>query len=490
VADSTVALLQTIGSGRMPPVVYDTAWVARLADLAPDLGNAAMNWLCAHQLSDGSWGAEAPYYYHDRVICTLAAMLALANRGRRSQDRAQLERGQRALERICDGATQGLAGDARGATVGFEMIAPTLVAEAEQLGLISNQGKRILGRLGNLRQLKRTKLHGRINRYSTVAFSAEMAGPDLEMLDLPNLVEENGSVGCSPAATSYYLLRVVNDAPAALAYLRNCIAADGGGIPNVSPFDTFEVGWVLWNLALTRPEIKNHPAVSNHLAFLQKAWKAAEGIGFAAGYSVRDGDDTGLVYDTLARYGVAPDVEAVLSYREPDHFRCFPQEANPSNSAHAHILGALRAAGLQHDDLAVQIALRYLERGRTRDGYWYDKWHLSPYYVTSHVIIACAGYAPELVLQAVKWMIATQGADGAWGAYLPTAEETAYCIQALWVWTQHQANQPSATAAVRRALPWLQDHAAPPYPPLWIGKCLYCPEHVIRSAVQSALSVR
>ena len=79
-------------------------------------------------------------YYHDRVICTLAAMIALSYRGRREHDKVQIEKGKLALERIVGGATQGLQSDPNGATVGFEMIAPTLAAEAEKLGIIKQAG--------------------------------------------------------------------------------------------------------------------------------------------------------------------------------------------------------------------------------------------------------------------------------------------------------------------------------------------------------------
>ena len=80
----------------------------------------------------------------------LAAMIALSYRGRRGHDKVQIENGKLALERIVGGATQGLQSDPNGATVGFEMIAPTLAAEAEKLGIIKSQGDRILGRLSKL----------------------------------------------------------------------------------------------------------------------------------------------------------------------------------------------------------------------------------------------------------------------------------------------------------------------------------------------------
>ena len=37
-------------------------------------------------------------YYHDRVLCTLAAMIALSYHGRRGQDKVQIENGKLALE--------------------------------------------------------------------------------------------------------------------------------------------------------------------------------------------------------------------------------------------------------------------------------------------------------------------------------------------------------------------------------------------------------
>ena len=73
-------LLNIIGPGRMPSIAYDTAWAARLGEIAPDISSAALEWICANQLPDGAWGAAEPFYYHDRVISTLAAMIALSER--------------------------------------------------------------------------------------------------------------------------------------------------------------------------------------------------------------------------------------------------------------------------------------------------------------------------------------------------------------------------------------------------------------------------
>ena len=480
-------LIDEIGPGHMASTAYDTAWGARLGEIDWSISSRALAWLAENQLPDGSWGAVAPMYYHDRVICTLAAMIALSVRGRRGHDRSQIEKGKLALERIVGGATQGLQSDPNGATVGFEMIAPILSAEAEKLGIIQNQGNRILGRLSKLRAKKLAYLQGKmISRNVTMAFSAEMAGIDGQhMLDIQNLQEANGSVGVSPSATAYFATYIKKGDMASLNYLHGVLKPDGG-LPNVAPFDVFEIGWTLWNLSLI-PGVGYSEKLKPHLDFLSKAWQPKAGVGFAAGYSVKDSDDTGLVYETLLRYGIEKDLASVLGYEEKDHFRCFDLEANPSISANIHVLGALGQAGLGAKNSSVQKILNFLHKNKGPHPFWIDKWHSSPYYATAHAVIACAGLANELVTESLQWILSSQNSDGSWGTYLSTAEETAYAMQALWVWNQKVARIPKSI--IKNGARWLKENMNKPYPPLWIGKCLYNPNLVIRSAVISALAL-
>ncbi len=484
-------LIEEIGPGHMASTAYDTAWAARLGEIDWNLSSHALSWLAENQLPDGSWGAPAPMYYHDRVICTLAAMIALNVQGRRGHDKSQIERGKQALERIVAGATQGLQSDPNGATVGFEMIAPTLTHEAEKLGIIPHQGNRILGRLSKLRAKKLSYLQGKmISRQVTMAFSAEMAGADGQhMLDIENLQEGNGSVGVSPSATAYFATHLKKGDAAGLKYLQSILKPDGG-LPNVAPFDVFEIGWTLWNLSLI-PGLSQTERIRKKLKpfldFLSRAWQPKAGVGFAAGYSVKDSDDTGLVYETLLRYGIEKDLASVLMYEEKDHFRCFDLEANPSISANIHVLAALRQAGLNDKNSSVQKIIHFLRRARGAQPFWLDKWHSSPYYATSHAVIACAGLANDAVEESVQWILKTQNSNGSWGTYLPTAEETAYAIQALWIWNQRVAHIPKTI--LKNGARWLKENMDQPYPPLWIGKCLYSPNLVIRSAVISALAL-
>jgi halimadienyl-diphosphate synthase len=471
-------LLKDIGPGQMKSTAYDTAWVARLAKTSQPRGIAALEWLRTHQMDDGTWGAESPKYYHDRLVCTLAAAIALATVGD-ARDLERLERAKVALETVIPE----LAEQAMMETIGFEMIIPTLFDEAESLGIIRRKDYSDMERLNAQRAMKMAGLPGGvISRYVTLAFSAEMAGPDGQhLLDIPNLQEANGSLGHSPSATAYFLTTIAPGNSAAKEYLYQ-LPVDDGGIPNVAPFDNFERSWTLWNLMTTGDMDDEMLALCQpHLEFLETTWTPGVGAAFGHGYSARDADMTSVIFEVLSRFGRRPDEGAILTFEGEDYFRCFMLEANPSVSVNIHVLGALREAGFAKEHPSVQKIVRFLHDMQ----YWFDKWHSSPYYPTAHAVIACAGYLDELVADAITWILSTQNTDGSWGYFMPTAEETAYSLQALFAWKRAGYEIPNDV--LRNGAGWLANHIEPPYPPLWIGKCLYAPVLVVRSAILSAL---
>jgi halimadienyl-diphosphate synthase len=481
--DEFTQLLNEIGLGRnISPSPYDTAWLTRLDDQAPDLSIPALEWLCAHQNDDGTWGASQPVYFSDRLVCTLAAMTALTRRGRRASDRRQIERGRDALERLAAGATRNLSMEN---TCGFELIAPTLVSEAESLGIIKHQGDHILGRLIRERNKKLASLPtGTVNRTLTVAFSAEMAGEDEKhLLDIPNLPEANGSIAYSPSATSYFT-RYVHQYPPALEYLRS-VTTDSS-VPYTAPIDVFEIAWSFWYFLLSGH--KAELSGLDQVAFLEKNWQPGRGAAPDSGLTLVDGDTTSMVANVLTQLGGSPDLATLLNYEMEDHFRCYWLESNPSISTNIHAVGALRQMGYA-DHPVVQKLIKFLRLNRTPQGYWFDKWHASSYYATAHIVLNCEGVAPDLVDNAGKWILSSQQPSGGWGMYpdMQTAEETAYALLALTTW--QRSGGPVPKSVLQRGARWLQEHKEPPYSLLWIGKVLYCPEVIVRATIWSALEM-
>jgi len=493
--ETFIELLQQVGTANdMSNTPYDTAWIARLQDIEPGISERALDWICEHQLDDGSWGARFPMYYHDRLICTLSALISLAYRGRRQKVNARIEKGLNALGSILSGAARGLEADSNGATVGFEVIVPILVAEAEQLGLIKQHKESILGKLAHVRQIKMEKLAGiKISRYVTIAHSAEMTGKDrLDMLDVENLQEANGSVANSPSATSHFALHVRPGDERALNYLTAIINSQNGGAPSLTPIDIFERIWVLWNLSITNLYRENKQIAAlcdSHLDYLESHWKHGQGLGFSSTFTLTDGDDTSVGFDILSKFGRKPELEAVLQYEEEKWFRCYFLETKPSTDVNIHVLGALRQAGYDKKHPSVQKAINFIRSKRQpRKRYWFDKWHISPYYTTSHMIILCNGYDDELCQESVDWILKTQKKDGSWGFYqASTAEETAYCIQALIIWQRYTGK--IYRDKIKKARNWLARNSHPPYPPLWIGKSLFYPEILVKSSIVSALTL-
>lgn len=282
----TLLAKAALGNG-ISSTAYDTAWVAKLGQLDDELSDLALNWLCERQLPDGSWGAEFPFCYEDRLLSTLAAMISLTSNKHRRRRAAQVEKGLLALKNLTSGAFEGPQLDIKDATVGFELIAPTLMAEAARLGLAICHEESILGELVGVREQKLRKLGGsKINKHITAAFSVELAGQDgVGMLDVDNLQETNGSVKYSPSASAYFALHVKPGDKRALAYISSIIQAGDGGAPAFYQAEIFEIVWSLWNLSRTdidfpilRSFVRTYPilTMSNNIGSVVEVWGGQE----------------------------------------------------------------------------------------------------------------------------------------------------------------------------------------------------------------------
>ncbi len=475
-------LLDRLGQTAMSNTAYDTAWVARVPSNNGPRTPAfpeTLEWLRRNQYPNGSWGGSVEYY-HDRVISTLAAILALTERGDPAQNAAAIQRGERYIRENM----QGLYNDAF-ETVGFELIFPTLLAKARQLDLdlpdfSGSRYERI-----RKEKLKRIPPELIYSRQITTAHSLEFMGSELDVDRTTALQEENGSFGNSPSATAYFLAEHGDD-PAARRYLAETIKVGAGAARPLHPVEIFNMSWVLYNLDLAGLLDELEEQTRPHLEYLYQAWNPERGVGFSRQYSVPDLDDTAVVFKLLRQAGYDVHPEVFAPYEREKHFICFPYERNPSVGVHVHLLDALRLCPDYAGQARMVEKVLAFYRTKVRNAYWLDKWHISPYYILSHAAIALIGFDDELAREKIDCILSTQRPDGTWGYFEPTAEETAYCLQALMVY--HRQVSSIDSAVTYHAAQYLYDqYPTKNYPALWIDKCLYCPLQVVRSAILSAL---
>ena len=191
-------LLEQVGQYRMSACAYDVAWLARVprwdtpgALLFP----GAVEWLLANQHGDGSWGASIALA-HDRVVCTLAAVVALAHlRERDPRVEEPLRRGASFLRQRQ--ATVDTTNDPV-ETVGFELVVPTLLEEARAFGLrLPTQRWEYIRRL-RAEKLQRLPPGTAYSPGTTLLHSLEHLGTGAVPALARRAQLPNGSYGASP----------------------------------------------------------------------------------------------------------------------------------------------------------------------------------------------------------------------------------------------------------------------------------------------------
>ncbi|OMP06240.1 Terpenoid cyclases/protein prenyltransferase alpha-alpha toroid, partial [Corchorus capsularis] len=78
--DTIKAMLSSMEDGEISSSAYDAAWVALIEDVNGSWNPqfpSSLEWIANNQLPDGSWGDRRFFMAHDRLINTLACVIAL-----------------------------------------------------------------------------------------------------------------------------------------------------------------------------------------------------------------------------------------------------------------------------------------------------------------------------------------------------------------------------------------------------------------------------
>jgi halimadienyl-diphosphate synthase len=497
------------GGGRISPSAYEAAWVALVRhpeDPQRLAFPAALDWLLRHQRSDGGWDPPFPH----GVIPTMAALLAL-------------QRAPVAAETVGDAVARGVLYLRRMLlewradlvdTPFFEFLIPALAVELERENIalaIPDLDLMLARRDAKLALLPLEALYA---GQSSLLHALEVFGPTLDYRRLRDLRAPNGGYGCSPSATAAVLLNAPEWDEGAAVWLRHLEVVseqvgDPGAMATSHPADVFEAAWTLHLLRLgglaTYPRVAE--AAGRVVMWLRDAL-TPEGASFSRLHGLPcDADDTALALAVLNDSGLPTDLASLWNFERDAHFASYKGERTASTSTNAHVLDALlsvSAAPVPALADRVRKVARYLLAEGHPEGYWEDKWHISPYYATLSCALALARLpeTPEVPMQprfqaTLAWLAHTQHRDGGWGAREVTIEETAYGLltAASLLRLMPRLSTLEYRSMVGMARSYLHRHlydltnpeSVASLPALWVDKTLYAPPRVIRAALLAAL---
>ncbi|MET8743731.1 prenyltransferase/squalene oxidase repeat-containing protein [Streptomyces sp. NPDC004728] len=483
--------------GSVRPSLYETARVLSAAPWLPE-ESRRIAYLLEQQAPDGSWG-EGPLPY--RLLPTLSgveAALAVLRRGTVSAEvtgwlTAAVNRGLDALRSL---PSAGPWPD----TAAAEILVPSLVAKINEKldslitgGDIPGSGGPRLPVPGGFNASAPASVARRYESVGSLPVKFHHTFEGMESYISPSLVPDaDGLLGSSPAATAARAARFPATTAQAVDELTAVAQRYDGLFPEAAPFLVVERLWVAAALARAHLPAAALPTVRGWAEEIYDP----QGVRGAPGL-MTDADDTAMAVLVASLVGLPYDPAPLDLFHNGSHYDCYIGEDTGSVTANAHALQALVShlrrcptAELTYGPRAAKLC-DWLTGQQQAEGHWTDKWHASPYYATARSVTALAQYgghhASEAVRSAAAWTIDTQRADGSWGVWGSTVEETAYAVKIL-LSAATPTPQPPHTRALDLAETYLHtaSHPGHQHPALWHDKTLYAPTAVIEAEVLAA----
>lgn len=474
--------------GFIAPGAYSTAWVAlvpSIEDLNQPAWPQALEYVRTHQLEDGGWGEATVYFAHERLISTLAAVLALAT-WKEAADVEAIARGLGAIHQYVAQLTL-----EPNEPIGFELLLPTMLSKLEPFNLDlpqtlwSDEFKQITS--------KKLALIGKLEieytRPRTWWFSMEMLSEERLIEIDERILDIHGSIATSTAATAAYLraLRLHGrDSARAHAFLNHVLQLGNGGVGFCWPVEVFELTWVLdafMRAGFDSADREIAPLIKK-LAHIYETPPA--GLSWSRAFPLNDSDNTATGYTVMHWAGLSPTEKPLLDFWDKTHFLTYLDERTPSVSANVHALTALRCnlESSEHKSLAISVT-EWLREQLAQHGEFHDKWHISPLYVTSRAISPLAGWDDDLARRCVNYILEHQDVSGGWGyGERATLEETSFAV--LGLSTALRAGLLKDYAPLRHASHFLHKNSHLATERLWIGKTLYQPVGVTMGTIYAA----
>ncbi|XVF80451.1 hypothetical protein PTKIN_Ptkin15bG0074400 [Pterospermum kingtungense] len=292
------SMLGSIEEGEISISAYDTAWVALVEDIqrsgTPQFPSS-LEWIANNQLPDGSWGDEQIFTVHDRLINTLACVIALKTWDIHP-DKCQKEN----ISKLGNEKEEHMP-------IGFEVAFPSLLELARSLDIEIPYDSPVFQDIYAKRDLKLTRIPKEImHDVPTTLFHSLEGMPGLDWEKLLKLQCKDGSFLFSPSSTAFAVMQT-NDENC-LRYLKTTVERfNGGGFINI------------------------------------RYW-SEDGICWARNTRVHDIDDTAMGFRLLGLHGYLVSADVFRRFEKDGEFFCF---VGQSTQAITGIFNLYRASQVQ-----------------------------------------------------------------------------------------------------------------------------------------------
>ncbi|KAL0418739.1 UNVERIFIED_CONTAM: Kolavenyl diphosphate synthase TPS5, chloroplastic, partial [Sesamum radiatum] len=263
------SMLRSMDDGEISVSPYDTAWMALLQDIGgggvPQFPSS-LDWISNNQHDDGSWGDRDAFSAHDRIINTLACVVALRFW------KLHPDKSDKGISFIRENMYKLEDENEEQMPIGFEVALPSLIEIAESLGIhIPNHSPAL------------QRIHAR------------------RLLKLKSLLMAHSS----PSSTAFALQQTKDEN--CLKYLVHYVKKFNGGVPNVYPVDLFERLWAVDRLQRLG---------------ISRYW-TNKGICWARNSEVQDIDDTAMGFRLLRMHGYEVSADVFKHFENGGEFFCF-----------------------------------------------------------------------------------------------------------------------------------------------------------------------
>nr|QEV81854.1 terpene synthase 15 [Prunella vulgaris] len=315
------SILRSMGDGEISISPYDTAWAALVEDAGSGTATRrpqfpmTLDWISNNQLHDGSWGDRTTFSIFDRIINTLACVVALTSWDLHSD---KIHKGisfmKKNMSRLEEENEEHMP-------IGFEVALPSLIDIAKDLQIDIPTDTKGLREIYAKREIKLKKIPKDVLHQlpTTLLHSLEgMTG--LIWQKLLKLQSEDGSFLFSPSSTAFALQQTKDDN--CLKYLTNHIHKFNGGVPNVYPVDLFEHLWAVDRLQRLGVSRYFKTEIEECVAYVHRYW-TEKGICWARNSEVQDIDDTAMGFRLLRLHGYEVSADVFKHFESGGEFFCF-----------------------------------------------------------------------------------------------------------------------------------------------------------------------